>query len=284
MNRRHFLKLSTATLTLSLTPSLDFFKTDNLSIQLYSVRNAISENLEKTLEHLAALGLRNLEIYGYDGSFFGLKPMEFWWMLKNTGLKVISSHHLTGITDAAKGSLSVNWEKTLDDLNLIGCQYAVCAYLSEAERKPEDYQRLSGLLDLKGAIASKANIRFGYHNHDFEFEMMNGVRAYDYLLENTSAKNVCMELDLYWISKAGLDPVAYFEKYPGRFELWHVKDMCAGTKDFCEVGNGTIDFSRIFAKKKLAGLKHWFIEQDESKGDIFESLATSVKNVRKMGF
>jgi sugar phosphate isomerase/epimerase len=97
----------------------------------------------------------------------------------------------------------------------------------------------------------------------------------DYIITKTSPELVKVELDLYWISKTGNDPVAYFNKYPGRFPLWHVKDMEKGTNGITEVGNGVIDFDRIFAARKKAGLKHWFVEQDVSKGDIFESLKTS---------
>jgi len=93
-----------------------------------------------------------------------------------------------------------------------------------------------------------------------------------------------MELDLYWISKAGLDPLAYFEKYPGRFPLWHVKDMKAGTKDFTEIGNGLVDFKKIFSAKEKAGLQYWFLEQDSSDKDIFESIRISKKYILENSF
>ena len=121
--------------------------------------------------------------------------------------------------------------------------------------------------------------------NDFEFEKFDGTRnVYDYILDNSSPELVKMELDLYWIAKAGIDPLLYFEKYPKRFPLWHVKDMKAGSKDFTEIGNGTIDFERIFKAKEQAGLQYWFLEQDSSDKDIFESIAISKKNISRHSY
>jgi sugar phosphate isomerase/epimerase len=257
----------------------------SLAIQLYTVRDAISKNLEKTFEKLAELGFTEFEIYGYDGTFFGKTAIEFKKILSDNGLKVISSHHRTGITDKEEGTLLKNWEKTLDDLNSIGSEYAVCSYLPEAERTLENYQKLPEILENAGKLSQQNRIQLAYHNHDFEFLKMDEHRNfYDFILENTSSDLVKMELDLYWISKAGLDPLVYFEKYPKRFPLWHVKDMKSETKDFAEIGNGTIDFKRIFEAKEKAGLKYWFLEQDSSDKDIFESITISKKHISENSF
>ncbi|MBB4805129.1 sugar phosphate isomerase/epimerase [Chryseobacterium defluvii] len=247
-----------------------------LAIQLYTIRDALSANLEIALEKLEDLGFKELEIYGYNGTFFGKNKTEFLSILKNTGLKVISSHHTTGITDNGKGTLSNNWERSVEDLGFIGADYMVCSYLSPEERSPEHYKKLSELLEKSGEITGKAGIQFAYHNHDFEFEKFNEQgNVYDFLLKNTSPDLVKMELDLYWISKAGSDPLDYFEKHPGRFPLWHVKDMEKGTKGFTEIGNGIIDFKKIFEAREKAGLMHWFVEQDSGDKDIFESIRIS---------
>lgn len=256
-----------------------------LAIQLYTVRDAVSDNLEKALEKLAALGFTALEIYGYNGNFFGRSRAEFQSVLKNTGFKVISSHHTTGITDKSKGTLLNGWEQSVDDLNFIGSQYMVCSYLFPEERTVENFKKLPELLEKSGKTTKSSGIQFAYHNHDFEFEKWdNTINTYDFILENTSPDLVKMELDLYWISKAGLDPLDYFEKYPGRFPLWHVKDMQKNTRDFTEVGNGVIDFKRIFDAREKAGLKHWFLEQDSGDKDIFESIAISKEYIRNHNF
>lgn len=243
-----------------------------LAIQLYTIRDAVAENLEKSLERLAGLGFKQLEIYGYDGKFFGKTRKEFQSILKNTGLEVISSHHTTGVIHNSKGTLLNDWEKSVEDLHFIGSEYMVCSYLFEEERTLEYYKKLPELLNKSGETTNKAEIAFAYHNHDFEFEKFDDKTVYDFILDNTDSDLVNMELDLYWISKAGFNPLTYFEKYPKRFPLWHVKDMKAGNKDFTEVGNGTIDFKTIFEAKEIAGLKYWFLEQDSSDKDIFESV------------
>lgn len=256
-----------------------------LAIQFYTIRDAVSDNLEKALEKLAALGFTELEIYGYNGTFFGKSRTEFLTILKQTGLKVISSHHTTGIIHQDEGTLLYGWEKGVEDLHFIGSQYMVCSYIFPEERTVENYKKLPELFDKCGKATQKAGIQFAYHNHDFEFEKLeNDKSVYDFILENTSSERVKMELDLYWISKAGLDPLAYFEKYPGRFPLWHVKDMKAGTKDFTEIGNGLIDFKKIFSAKERAGLQYWFLEQDSSDKDIFESIRISKKYILENSF
>lgn len=281
MRRKDFIQLSSLGLLGLYSCGISNFKTHKtLAIQLYTVRDSISENLEKTLERLANLGFTELEIYGYNGTFFGKTRNEFQSVLKNVGLKVISSHHTTGILHSDQGTLLKNWEKSVEDLHFIGSQYMVCSYLFPEERNFENYQKLPELLNKSGEITKKAGIQFAYHNHDFEFEKFDDSRnIYDFILENTSSDLVKMELDLYWISKAGIDPLVYFEKYPKRFPLWHIKDMKAKTKDFTEIGNGIIDFERIFDAQKQAGLQHWFLEQDSSDKDIFESIKISKKYI-----
>ncbi len=256
----------------------------SLAVQLYTVREAVAKNLEGALEQLAGLGYKNIELYGYNGTFFGKTVSEFKTILANTGIKVLSSHHTTGIAMKGKGTLTDGWDKAIEDIHAIGADYMVCAFLFPNERTPENYKSLPAMLEKAGTATKAAGIQFAYHNHDFEFEKLDDTLVYDFLLKNTSSDLVKMEMDLYWISKAGQDPVAYFEKYPGRFAMWHVKDMEAGTKAITEVGNGTIDFDRIFKARKKAGLKYWFVEQDTSKRDMFESLKISRDYLAKKNY
>jgi len=287
MHRKDFIKLSSLGFLGLYSCGISPFKKrqNTLAIQLYTVRDAMSANPEKTLERLAAMGFTGLEIYAYNSTFFGKTPQEFHRILKNTGLRVISSHHITGNFNKGQGTLLYNWEKSVEDLHFIGSEYMVCSYLFPQERNLEDYKKLPELLENSGKVTKEAGIQFAYHNHDFEFEKFDDNRnVYDFILENSSPELVKMELDLYWISKAGIDPLMYFEKYPGRFPLWHVKDMKAGTKDFTEIGNGTIDFERIFKAGKQAGLQYWFLEQDSSDKDIFESICISNEFIAKNRF
>jgi sugar phosphate isomerase/epimerase len=255
-----------------------------LAVQLYTVREAVAKNLEGTLEQLAGLGYKSIELYGYNGTFFGKTVSEFKTILANTGIKVLSSHHTTGIAMKGKGTLTDGWDKAIEDIHTLGAEYMVCAFLFPNERTPEIYKSLPVMFEKAGTATKSAGIQFAYHNHDFEFEKLDDTLVYDFLLKNTPSDLVKMEMDLYWISKAGYDPVQYFEKYPGRFHMWHVKDMEAETKAITEVGNGTIDFDRIFAARKKAGLKYWFVEQDTSKRDKFESLKISRDYLTKKNY
>jgi len=261
-----------------------FGDSKSLAVQLYTVREPVAKNLEGALEQLAGLGYKSIELYGYNGTFFGKSLSEFKTILANTGIKVLSSHHTTGIATKSKGTLSDGWDKAIEDIHALGAEYMVCAYLMPNERTPEIYKSLPAMFEKAATATKAAGIQFAYHNHDFEFEKLDDTLVYDFLIKNTSADLVKMEMDLYWISKAGYDPVQYFDKYPGRFHMWHVKDMEAGTKAITEVGNGTIDFDRIFAARKKAGLKYWFVEQDTSKIDKFESLKISRDYLAKKNY
>jgi len=287
MKRRHFLQTLSAGAAGLYAPDLlagQMKKKKDMGVQLYTIREAVSKNLEGALERLAGLGYKNLEIYGYNGTFFGKTPSEFKTILANTGLKVISSHHTSGIGLKGKGTLSDGWEKAVEDLHAVGAKYMGCSYLFPNERTAEVYKSFPDLLLKSGKVAKTAGIQFFYHNHDFEFGKFEDTLVYDHFLTNTPKEFVQMELDLYWIFRAGFDPITYFEKYPGRFPLWHVKDMEAGTKGITEVGNGSIDFDRVFAARKKAGLEYWFVEQDVSKGDIFASLTTSRNYLLKKNY
>ncbi len=250
-------------------------KARNYGVQLYTVRQPIAKDLEKTLTQLKAMGYNKVELFGYDGKFFGKTAQEFKQILNNTGLKAVSSHHMAGLAMKMKGSISEGWDQAIEDMHTIGAEYMVCAFLFPNERTADNYNKLPDMFNKAGEKTKAAGIQFAYHNHDFEFEKFADSTLMDFLITKTQPELVKIELDLYWISKTGNDPVAYFTKYPGRFPLWHVKDMEKGTNAITEVGNGVIDFDRIFAARKTAGLKHWFVEQDVSKGDIFESLKSS---------
>lgn len=284
MKRRRFLE--TLAVSAASLPAINIFAgagelKPSMGLQLFSVRDAVAQNLEGTLERVRKIGYERLEIYGYNGTFFGKTPKEFKTILANTGLRVTSSHHITGIVHKAKGTLTDGWDQAVEDLHSIGAKYMVCPYLFPDERTEEIYSSLPELLNKSGEKAKAAGIQFAYHNHDFEFQKFRDSLVFDFLASQTSAELVKLELDLYWIVKAGYDPIKYFDKYPGRFALWHVKDMESGSGDITEVGNGTIKFDEIFAARKKAGLKEWFVEQDVSKGDIFESIGKSYNYLTK---
>jgi len=287
ISRKSFIKASAFALVTPMLSKLDLGMRapSKIGLQLYTLRNEISKDLEGTLKKVSEIGYKEVETFGYsDGKFFGKTPKEFKALLKTYGLNPVSGHYGAGVENTkTKGTLSNEWERAVSDAAELGQKYVVCAYLTPNERKSiEDYKKYTDLFNKAGEVAKKAGLQFAYHNHDFEFQKLNGELGYDYIAGKTDANLVKLELDLYWIVKAGMDPVDLFKKYPGRFPLWHVKDMDKGDKSFAEVGNGSIDFSKIFAARKTAGLTHFFVEQDMTKGPVFEAITTSYKNVTAM--
>jgi sugar phosphate isomerase/epimerase len=287
MDRRKFLQqgallgASAAVAPAVLMNSLEAKKVKELGLQLYTLRNTISKDPEGVLKKVAGIGFNTVEFFGYnEGKYFGKTIKEMRQILDGLGLKALSSHH-------SKTSLIKEWERVVADSAMMGQKYCNLAYLVDAERKNlDDYKTLAELLNKSGEICKKYGIQFGYHNHAFEFDVMEGQVPMDVLLSNTDANLVKMEADLYWVAKAGIDPIEFFKKHAGRIELWHVKDMDnTPQKSFSEVGNGTIDWPKIFKAQKISGMKHFFVEQDDTKGrDPLESIAMSYKYLKAMNY
>ncbi|AYQ35936.1 TIM barrel protein [Runella sp. SP2] len=283
MNRRTFLQSTAGLSALTMLGLEARPNAKSVGLQLYTLRSDIQkQGIEKILAEVAKLGYKKVENFGYNqGKFFGKTPTEYSKILADNGLKAISGHYMTARSKAFGDTdgLTKNWDKIVEDAAAIGQEYAVIAYLIDNERKPEDYKQLFDLLNKGSEVAKKAGLTLGYHNHDFEFtQKIDGEKPYDLLLKNT---NVIMEVDLYWVAKAGENANEYFKKFPGRFPLWHVKDMAnTEKKEFAEVGVGTIDFGALFKDAKKAGLKHYFVEQDVCQRPPLESIKISIDNIQ----
>ncbi|MBB3836065.1 sugar phosphate isomerase/epimerase [Runella defluvii] len=283
MNRRTFLQSTAGLSALAMLGLEARPNAKSVGLQLYTLRSDIQkQGIEKILAEVAKLGYKKVENFGYNqGKFFGKTPTEYRKILADNGLKAISGHYMTARSKAFGDTdgLTKNWDKIVEDAAAIGQEYAVIAYLIDNERKPEDYKQLFELLNKGSEVAKKAGLTLGYHNHDFEFtQKIDGEKPYDLLLKNT---NVIMEVDLYWVAKAGENANEYFKKFPGRFPLWHVKDMAnTEKKEFAEVGVGTIDFGALFKDAKKAGLKHYFVEQDVCQRPPLESIKISIDNIQ----
>ena len=270
--RRTFLKNLTAAGALCAMNPMDLlanpFKKD-IGIQLYSIRDLVNKDLAGSLQKLAEIGYSTIETAGYqDGKFYGHEPSAFHELAGNAGLNALSSH----------SSLSLeNIEKTIDDTAKAGMKYLVQPSIPQNRRQTlDDYKAIAGELNKMGELSQKAGLTLGYHNHAFEFEMMDGKVPYDILLDETEADLVTMQLDTYWILYGGYQPKVYFKKYPGRFKMWHIKDMAAGEKkESTEIGNGILDFPSMFKMRKKAGMECIFVEQEEFTMDPWESLAIS---------
>jgi len=251
-----------------------------MGLQIYTLRGMFEADPGATFAQLRAIGYENIELFGQmNGAFFGRSVAEIKRLLDAEGLISSSGHVGTGaLLQDNTGTLTNDWERGLEQRAQLNQRYAVLAWLQEQERQSiDDYKRIAALLNTCGEISKEYGIAMAYHNHDFEFQAIDGQLPYDVLLAETDPDLVQFELDIYWIHKAGYRAVDYFAKAPGRYPLWHVKDMGAGPeKDFEEVGQGVIDWQQVFGKKSEAGLVHFFVEQDnaETRRPI-ESVTTS---------
>jgi sugar phosphate isomerase/epimerase len=286
-SRRSFLK-TTSVLSAGLLMTPDLFARNRkyIGVQLYTVRDAMAKDPVATLANVAKVGFNSVEGATYTGTqkFYGMDPAEFSKVLKDNGLIMPSAHYMLGEgMPTTKGTIVNEWQKAVDDAAAVGLKYMVCAYLLDSERGTlTHYKETADKLNKAGEICKKAGIQLCYHNHDFEFKQQDGKYPYEMLLNRTDDHLVKMEMDIYWIYKAKQDPIELFNRYPGRFPLWHVKDMDNTPKQmFTEVGNGVIDFKKVFAKAGKAGLKYFFNEQDICPGDPFDSITQSYSYIKK---
>ena len=285
-NRRDFLKttavLAAATMVYPMAAcSTEKNTVKTIGLQLYTVRDKIQQDLKSTLEKVAQIGYNSVEAAGYnvsDGTFYGIAPKAFTDLLNSMGIPLHSSHTVFELDSA---------EKVIGDAAAAGAKYIIYPYLSDQYRTNLDgWKATAEKFNKIGEMAKNNGIKFGYHNHAFEFEKMEDQIPMDLLINQTDPSLVTFEMDTYWVTRGGYNPVDYFKKYPGRFELWHIKDMVK-TEDmfFAPVGSGRMDFASIFAEKKTAGMTYFFVEQDSFKDmDPMESIEISYKYLSESKF
>ncbi len=288
-NRRDFIKTSaaiTAGVSLSgISCSPDIAAAEKkYGLQLYTVRNDVAKNLAGTLEYVAKAGYSQIELYGFDGkSFFGKSPAELKAMFDGLKLTSPSGHYNFGPV-LTEGNLDF-WKKVLEAANIMGNIYATVPWLDASQRGAQMLPKLVELVNKAGELTKAAGLKLAYHNHDFEFKKLdNGKTFLQTLLDGTDPSMVDFELDIYWSSFMNEDAVEWFNKYPGRFTMWHVKDLTTndkGQKESTQVGDGIIDFSRIFEHKKKAGLKYAFVEQEAYKMPEEECIKKSIAYMKK---
>lgn len=287
--RRSFLKTSAVlSAGLLVAPELFAYNKKYIGLQLYTVRDAMGKDPVASLAKVAQIGYTSVEGATYTGNelFYGMNAMQFAKVLKDNGLIMPSAHYRLGEEKTngqdTQGTLMHDWQRAVDDAAAVGVKYMVCAYLSQPERGDlSHYKKIAEEFNKAGEICKKSGIQLCYHNHDFEFEKQDGKYPYEVLLIHSDEHLVKMEMDIYWITKAGQNPVELFKRFPGRFPLWHVKDMDNTSKKmFTEVGNGIINFKEIFEHSKKAGLKYFFVEQDICPSDPFDSITKSITYIK----
>lgn len=276
-SRRSFIRQSSILATGSiLLPACDFSskKEHNLGVQLYTFRDAMAEDAIGTLKRIAGLGIKQIETARSNkGHYYGLGPKEMKNICDDLGMTLRSGHvHLDD-----------QWPQTMAEAVEAGQEYLICSTMPTEGQTVSNYKNVADVFNKAGEACQTVGIKFGYHNHGYEFESNQGAVLYDILMDNTEANLVYMELDLGWVIVGGKNPIDYFNKYPGRFPLWHLKDMDMAKKESTEFGKGGLDIPEMLAHKKESGLKYIFIEQEEYATAPFESIQYDLDYLEKLG-
>lgn len=299
-NRRKFIRnsgaLALGTLVLPHKAAAELFNKNHhpVGLQLFTFFNVIDNDVEGTLKKIADIGYKEIEsAFSKKGGYYGMKPKEFAAYIKSIGMSW-KSHHVLGvpfkmpanakpILDAdekplvipSMNNLKENMQQLVDEAAEGGVEFLVCANTPIATL--DEIKSSIEVLNKTDEACKKAGIGFAYHNHDAEFHIVEGSVPYEMMLAHTTMK---MELDLAWATKGGKDPVELFTQNPGRFPLWHLKDLDESRENILPVGSGTIDYKRIFDAASTAGMKHFFVEHDFPK-DAYGSIISSYNYLTK---
>jgi sugar phosphate isomerase/epimerase len=283
-SRRAFLQqagiLAAATI---ITPSFAFAKGNKqIGLQLYSLRDELPKDVKGVIEKVAAAGYKEVETYGYNnGKFFGLSVAEFKNLLKSNGLTAPSGHY--GMDQFSKTGKTDNLKADIEACaNLGGEYFTIAGAHVEMSKGVDGFKKVANDFNQVASLAKASGLKFAYHNHDFEFKKLGDTTGYDVYLQETDKNLVNFEMDLYWVVRSGNDPMRLFKAYPGRFPMWHVKDMDKTNPALnAEIGTGSIDFKSIFAQAKQSGMKHFFVEHETNyKPDPTGSITTSAGYIK----
>jgi sugar phosphate isomerase/epimerase len=281
MDRRTFIGSATAAALISkFTWAAAEHRIQKIGLELYTVRDALQKDFEGTLARVAKIGYKEVEFAQYFAHIpeFNPSPKRTREILEADGLIAPSTH-------VPYSALSPeNWPKVIEASKILGHDYIVNPSIDrEVLKQPDGWKRAAETFNRAGEESLKSGIQLAYHNHVEEFKPMpDGKLPYDVLLAEADPKLLKMEMDLGWAHEAGADPIAYFEKYPGRFPLVHAKDFDKN-RMMTEVGSGIIDWKAIFAKSGVAGIKHYFVEHDQPMMP-FESIQKSYEYLEKLRF
>lgn len=265
----------TAIIIGSLSQSSFAKKKKDIGLQMYSLRDDLKKDVKGTIEKMGKIGYTSMEAASFDnGKFYGMEPEVFKALLETNGMKLVSSHTGANYTgdQASWDAAMIWWDMAIAAHKKAGCKYIVKPSMGDYPYKNlESLKKTCEYFDAIGEKCNAAGIRFGYHNHNKEFTKIVDADelVYDYMVKNTDPKKVTFELDVYWIYKGGQNAVEYFNKYPKRFELLHIKDEK-------EIGaSGLIDFKPIYDNRAKAGTKVCFVEVERYDFEPFVSVQKS---------
>lgn len=248
---------------------------DRIGVQLHTVKDEMKRNVAKTLEQVSSIGYAEVEFAGY----FGQSPREIKTFLERNNLNAPSAH-------VSFADMKNSFKETVSAAKEIGHRYLiVSSFHPEIPKTLEDVHRLAIFLNQTGKFCNEEGLQFGFHNHATEFQPIDGKLPFDILLEETDPKFVVVQIDTYWVVHAHHDPVVYLRKFPGRFPLFHLKDIDnSPDRNSTEIGNGTIDWKFLLAEAISSGTKHFFVEQEHFTQSTMQSVRVSFGYLRTLNF
>ncbi|MFV7235613.1 sugar phosphate isomerase/epimerase family protein [Flavobacterium sp. ZB4R12] len=287
IKRRDFLINSGLALgALVIAPSFAFTtKKRPIGIQLWTLRDTLPKDVKGVLAQVGKVGFNEVETFGYSpkNGFFGTSVKDFKSMLCDNGLKATSNHF--DFNGYIENGSTESLKSYIETANILGSEYVTVPYIVQNLRGKsiDDYKKLALKINQAAEICKASGLKLAYHNHDFEFEKFESTTGYEILLNNTDKNLVDFEMDLYWVVRSGNNPLQLFKEHPGRFKMWHVKDMDKINPNFnAEIGTGSIDFKAIFAEAELSGMKRFFLEHESNyKPNPIESAAISFNYIEK---
>jgi sugar phosphate isomerase/epimerase len=258
-----------------------------MGLQLFTVRGPMAKDVSGTIKKVSAIGYQDCETYGYDPeqvTFYGLKASEFKQLLEDNGMVTTSGHYdFTKFFDKSEDNLMRYVDQCIEGAHALNQRYITWPWLDPAFRTIGHFRQLTGKLNAIGERVYKANLGFAYHHHDFEFIDHDGQNGYDIIMNETDPALVKLQMDLYWVMHSSKrSPAELIKLQPGRFVMWHIKDMDKKTRDYSELGNGSIDFSVILPEASKAGLQYYYIEQGGNFAkDPIQSITDSAAYFKK---
>ena len=295
MNRRNFINQTGMLIPAVFLPIPDLRWAETskykMGLQLYTIRDAMEEDPKGSLRKVKEMGYEDLELYGYDGEkgeYYGMKAADFKMLLDDAGLTTSSGHYgLPAYFDKPEEELMRYVDQCIEGAHVLKHSYITWPWLDPKFRNIQGFKLLAGKLNKIGERVNAGGLSFAYHNHGFEFEEHYGQIGYDIILNETDPKLVKLQLDLYWVAHdSKLSANEWIARQPGRFVMWHIKDMHKESRDYTELGNGSIDFHPILKEADKAGLEYYYLEQGSnfavnSMQSISDSAAYFKKHLKK---
>lgn len=252
-----------------------------MGLQLFTIRDAMANSPHASLKEVASLGYEDTETYGFDPlatTYYGLKAKDFGQLLDDHGLTTTSGHYdLFRYLNVPEEELFAYVDQCIIGADILKQKYITWPWLDPQDRDIDKFKLLASKLNMVGERIMKAGLGFAYHNHNFEFIDHDGKNGYDIIMTETDPDLVKLQIDLYWVARASKQtPAELFRKQPGRFVMWHIKDMDKVSQDYTELGNGSIDYTKILPNTEIAGLQYYYLEQGGNfRKDSMQSIAES---------